>query len=68
MHPSLFKLIDSFPGIPTKAFIFSTTGAPGFMAKRFHAPLRKKLEEKGLEVVGEFNCPGWDTIFITLNL
>lgn len=59
MHPSLFKLIGSFPGIPTKAFIFSTAG--GLFMNRAHAQLREKLEEKGLEVVGEFNCPGFDT-------
>jgi len=61
MHESLFKLVESFPAIPTKAFIFSTTGAPAGMAKRFHTPLRQALTAKGLEVVGEFSCPGWDT-------
>jgi flavodoxin len=59
-HAALLSLVDALPAIPTRAFIFSTSGGilPG---KRFHSELRKRLEAKGFEVVGEFNCPGFDS-------
>ncbi len=47
-----------------KAFVFSTSGLSDRMnifASHFHNPLKKKLQEKGFDVVGEFNCPGFDT-------
>ena len=27
----------------------------------FHKKLRKELIKKGFEIIGEFNCPGFDT-------
>jgi flavodoxin len=49
-----------------KAFIFSTYGAPAFVANREfveknHAQIRKKLNAKGFTVIGEFGCAGWNT-------
>jgi len=42
-----------------KAFIFSTHGAKEI--KNYHNELKKKLVEKGFDIVGEFDCVGWDT-------
>jgi len=43
-----------------KAFIFSTSGLP--FGRVFHWALKKELIKKGFEIVGEFNCLGWDTV------
>ena len=39
--------------------MFSTRGSP--RGGSHHAALKRKLEEKGLTVVGEFSCRGFDT-------
>jgi len=49
-----------------KAFLFSTYGAPAFIANREfieknHQQIRKKLQAKGYTVIGEFGCAGWNT-------
>lgn len=49
-----------------KAFLFSTYGAPGFIANRKfieenHRQMREKLAAKGYVVLGEFSCAGWNT-------
>ncbi|HSQ93450.1 MAG TPA: flavodoxin family protein [Methanoregula sp.] len=49
-----------------KAFLFSTYGAPGFVANRGfilknHDEMREKLQLKGYTVIGEFGCAGWNT-------
>jgi flavodoxin len=49
-----------------KAFLFSTYGAPAFIANREfieknHQQIRKKLQAKGYLVIGEFGCAGWNT-------
>jgi len=64
-HPALFRLIDSLPKKERiKVFIFSTSGMKFFNGFLFHASLRKKFKEKGFEVIGEFNCLGFDTFGI----
>jgi flavodoxin len=63
MHEALFEWLNGLPDAsePTKpAFVFSTSGLP-FLAKLWHAPLKKLLARKGFEVVGEFSCRGFDT-------
>jgi flavodoxin len=65
-HVSLLELVDGMPVLPgQKAFIFSTSG----VARRFaldnkiddpHATLREKLRSRGFQVVGEFNCAGFN--------
>ena len=50
----------------TKAFLFSTYGAPAaFVGREFvennHSQVREKLQAKGYEVIGEFGCAGWNT-------
>ncbi len=49
-----------------KAFLFSTYGAPAFIANREfieknHRQIREKLQAKGYTVIGEFGCAGWNT-------
>jgi len=63
MHEALLEWLKGLPDAPetTKpAFVFSTSGLP-FLAKLWHAPLKKLLARKGFEVVGEFSCRGFDT-------
>ena len=59
-HWALLKLVDNLPRMKgKKTFIFSTAGVniPWYN----HRALRKKLKEKGFEIVGELSCRGWDT-------
>ena len=66
-HKSLLDLADNLPQVTgKKAFIFSTYGAPAFVANREfveknHAQLRDKLKAKGYTVLSEFGCAGWNT-------
>lgn len=71
-HKRLLALADELPPANgTKAFIFSTDGVPRGLFKsavwlknqtcKNHAPLREKLLAKGYEVIGEFNCAGFNT-------
>ena len=59
-HWGLFKLVESLPKVEgKKAFIFSTAGLN--IRWYNHRRLKRKLIEKGFEIVGEFSCRGWDT-------
>jgi flavodoxin len=64
---SLLDLADRLPQVAgKKAFLFSTYGAPAFVANREfieknHQQIREKLKEKGYMVIGEFGCAGWNT-------
>jgi len=59
----LFNLVDKLPPQKKKrAFIFSTSGVKKLAVfYDFHQPLKKRLINKGFRVIGEFNCPGFDT-------
>jgi len=60
-HQKIFQLAKTLPKFENKkAFIFSTSGWP-FFGKIFHQPLKKLLCQKGFKIIGEFNCPGFDT-------
>jgi flavodoxin len=60
-HKSLLDLANKLPQVTNKkAFIFSTSGQTGNTSK-FHKQLREKLQSKGFNIVGEFNCAGLDT-------
>ncbi len=62
-HKGLIDLVKGLPEMKgKKVFFFSTSGmkANGFFNKA-HDKFRKILEEKGFEVLGDFNCPGHDT-------
>jgi len=64
---SLLDLADTLPQVVgKKAFIFSTYGAPAFIANREfveknHQQIREKLKAKGYTIIGEFGCAGWNT-------
>ncbi len=71
-HKKLLDFADSLPPAKDKkAFLFSTDGVPRFLMKssvalhskmlQDHAALREKLQAKGYEVLGEFNCAGYNT-------
>ena len=63
----ILDLADRLPQVTgKKAFIFSTYGAPAFVANREfieknHSQIREKLKAKGYTVTGEFGCAGWNT-------
>ncbi len=65
--PSVLDLVDRLPRAEGKnAFLFSTYGAPAFVANREfieknHEQIREKLQAKGYTVIGEFGCAGWNT-------
>jgi flavodoxin len=62
LHKSLLELADKLPQVTDKkAFIFSTSGQTGKIVSKFHKQLRGKLQSKGFNIVGEFNCAGFDT-------
>jgi len=63
-HKTLRKLADQLPPANNKpAFIFSTSGVEG-QGEKLHGSLRKKLQAKGYQILGEFNCPGYDTTIV----
>ena len=67
-HESLLELADKLPQVTDKkAFIFSTSFVGidslifGKVTGKFHTALREKLQSRGYNVVGEFNCKGFNT-------
>jgi len=62
-HPSMLEFVDRLPiRSGKKAFLFSTAGISS-KAKTTtdHSHIRKKLENKGYTVIGEFQCAGFNT-------
>src|SRR5665647_3097127 len=65
--PSVLDLADRLPhAAGTRAFLFSTYGAPavaagGKFVANNHSQIREKLQAKGYTVIGEFGCAGWNT-------
>lgn len=64
VHPELRELVDAMPPmLGRRAFLFSTHGAP-IQLGGWLSPLRameSALRSKGLEIVGQFDCKGFDT-------
>lgn len=62
-HESLLDFVDRLPVLKNKkAFVFSTSGLRKLrFLHEFDRPLRRKLQRKGLDIVGEFSCRGYDT-------
>jgi len=62
-HPALLTFIKRLPDAEGKpAFIFSTSGIPDLLLiNRFSNPFKELLIRKGFQVVGEFNCLGFDS-------
>ncbi len=72
-HASIFEFIESLPEMAgRKAFIFSTSGVSRQFAIDHkiddpHTQLREMLRSKGFEIVGEYNCAGFnDNSFLKL--
>lgn len=74
---SLIEFVEALPPCQgTRAFIYSTCGAPADIVKedrrreamrKNHLALRNALEAQGFAVVGEFSCPGYnDNSFLRL--
>ncbi|MFA5347959.1 MAG: flavodoxin family protein [Methanoregula sp.] len=65
--PSVLDLADRLSDAAgKKAFLFSTFGAPAFIANREfieknHRQIRDKLKAKGYTIIGEYGCAGWNT-------
>lgn len=61
--PPLIKLAEQLPHVDNRpCFIFSTSAVQGEgKVKKDHSCLRKILEEKGYNVLGEFSCKGFNT-------
>ncbi len=62
-HKSLLDFVDKLPVLRNKkAFVFSTSGLGKIpFVHNFDKPLRKKLQRKGFDIIGEFSCRGLDT-------
>jgi flavodoxin len=62
-HKSLLEFANRLPQSKNKkVFIFSTSGITKIKALIRHGPLKTILQSKGFEVIGEFNCAGFDTV------
>ncbi|MCW4029836.1 MAG: flavodoxin family protein [Candidatus Bathyarchaeota archaeon] len=62
-YKELLDFADNLPEVNGKeGFIFSTSGIsnPKYQTK-IHTELREKLQVKGYQIVGEFNCHGFNT-------
>ncbi len=60
----ILNLVDEIPS-SSKVFIFSTSGmTSNWIVNFMHSALRKKLENKGVEIIGEWNCPGHDNFIL----
>lgn len=62
-HSSLLDFVDKLPMMRNKkAFIFSTSGLRKMrFIHNFDKPLKEKLQQKGLDIRGQFSCRGYDT-------
>ena len=60
-HPLLFEVVRKLERMPRHSFVFSTAGISSLSAL-WHRSLVAELRRGGSDVVGQFNCPGWDTV------
>ncbi|MFO7929328.1 MAG: flavodoxin domain-containing protein [Candidatus Humimicrobiaceae bacterium] len=61
LHEDLYRIVRKLPNQNgKKVFIFSTTGSKTYSAKA-HNYFKRELKNKGLKVIGEFSCLGFDT-------
>jgi flavodoxin len=62
-HNSLLDFVDKLPMMRNKkAFIFSTSGLRKVrFIHNFDKLLKEKLQQKGLDIRGQFSCRGYDT-------
>jgi len=58
---NLLSLVDLMPNTSGKnAFIFSTSGFGESFMEKHHSALKRRLEEKGFKIAGEFSCKAFD--------
>ena len=68
-HENLLRFVDRLPILKNKkVFIFSTSGMRNGITQQphggdFNKPLSEKLLEKGFDIIGEFSCRGFDTVW-----
>ncbi len=62
-HPSLLEFADQLPSVSgKKVFLFSTAAMTSERKiATDHSKIKDKLESKGYEMVGEYQCPGFNT-------
>jgi flavodoxin len=62
-HKSLLDFVGKLPMLKDKkAFIFSTSGLRKiWFFHDFDKPLKKRLQRRGFDIIGEFSCRGLDT-------
>lgn len=60
-NKSLLEFAKKLPqSTNKKTFIFSTSGLKKTTVLKRHKPLKSLLQSKGFEIIGEFNCAGYD--------
>lgn len=57
-HKSIYNYIEESKNIPKKSFVIYTAG---MASKKPGENLIGYLEEKGFEILGAYNCKGYDT-------
>lgn len=62
-HESLLDFVNALPVVRNKkAFVFSTSGLRKIpLVHDFDRPLRRRLQRKGFDIIGQFSCRGLDT-------
>jgi flavodoxin len=60
-HGLLFDVVRDLKPTPKRSFVFSTAGISSLSAL-WHRRLVAELRRGGSDVVGQFCCPGWDTV------
>lgn len=59
-HKKLMEFVNELNSVENKkSFVFSTSGRK---KAEFNDLLKSELSKKGFEVIGEFNCKGFDTV------
>lgn len=53
--------VKSATAVPRHSFVFSTAGI-SLLSRLWHAGLVRQLHKRGSTVLGEFCCPGWDSV------
>lgn len=66
-HRTLLGLVSKLPVLSNnRAFVFATSGLRWVpVVHDFSRPLKKKLQNKGFDIAGEFSCRGLDTFGAT---
>ncbi len=59
-HQSMLDFARALPTMSRQAFVFSPRGS--WRVGRAHEPLKQLLRDRGLRVIGEFSCRGFDTV------